>query len=46
VIAAVVTPPDVVSQVTLALPLYVLFELGIVLSALAGGKKDSSTSTT
>jgi sec-independent protein translocase protein TatC len=45
VIAAVVTPPDVVSQITLALPLYALFELGIVLSAIAGGKKDDSAST-
>jgi len=32
IIAAMVTPPDVVSQVTLAVPLYVLFELGILLS--------------
>ena len=46
VVAAVVTPPDVVSQITLALPLYALFELGVLLSAIAGGKKDSSTGTT
>ena len=32
VIAAVATPPDVVSQISLALPLYALFELGILLS--------------
>ena len=39
VVAAVATPPDVISQVTLALPLYLLFELGIVLSYLAARKK-------
>ncbi|MBN2455128.1 MAG: twin-arginine translocase subunit TatC [Sedimentisphaerales bacterium] len=31
VIAAMATPPDVISQVTLAVPLYLLFELGILL---------------
>ncbi len=30
VIAAVVTPPDVVSQIMLAVPMYLLFELGII----------------
>jgi sec-independent protein translocase protein TatC len=35
IIAAIVTPPDVISQVTLAVPLYMLFELGILLSYLA-----------
>ena len=32
IIAAIVTPPDIVSQITLAIPLYLLFELGIILS--------------
>lgn len=32
ILAAIITPPDFVSQVTLALPLYLLFELGIMLS--------------
>ncbi|MHC4477944.1 MAG: twin-arginine translocase subunit TatC [Planctomycetota bacterium] len=41
VVAAMATPPDVVSQVTLAVPLYFLFELGIVLSWFAGRKKKS-----
>jgi sec-independent protein translocase protein TatC len=41
VVAAMVTPPDVVSQVTLAVPLYLLFELGILLSYFAGRKKKS-----
>ena len=38
-LAAIATPPDVISQVTLALPLYVLFELGILLSWFAERKK-------
>lgn len=38
-VAAVVTPPDVISQVTLALPLYALFELGILLASLVGDKE-------
>jgi sec-independent protein translocase protein TatC len=41
IIAAMATPPDVVSQVTLAIPLYFLFELGIGLSRFAGRKKRS-----
>ena len=31
IISALVTPPDVISQITLGLPLYLLFELGILL---------------
>jgi sec-independent protein translocase protein TatC len=38
IVAAMVTPPDVVSQIALAVPLYALFELGIFLSYLAGKK--------
>ncbi len=41
IVAAMATPPDVISQVTLAIPLYVLFELGILLSYFAGRKKTS-----
>lgn len=33
-LAAVLTPPDVVSQLMIAVPLYVLFEAGILLCAL------------
>ncbi len=39
VVSAMVTPPDVVSQVTLAVPLYLLFELGILISYLANRRK-------
>lgn len=42
IVAAVATPgPDVISQVTLALPLYLLFELGVLLSYFTGRKKTS-----
>ncbi len=39
--AAMATPPDVVSQIALAIPLYLLFELGILLSYIASRKKKS-----
>ena len=39
IVAAMATPPDVVSQVTLAVPLYLLFELGILLSYFADRRK-------
>ncbi len=39
IIAAVTTPPDVISQVTLAVPLYGLFELGMFLASLVGNKE-------
>ena len=41
IVAAMATPPDVVSQISLAIPLYLLFELGILLSYLASRKKKS-----
>jgi sec-independent protein translocase protein TatC len=42
VIAAVVTPsPDVISQIALAIPLYALFEMGILLCWFAERKKKS-----
>ena len=41
IIAAMATPPDPVSQVTLAIPLYFLFELGILLSLYAERSKKS-----
>ena len=44
VVAAMATPPDVISQVTLAVPLYALFELGILLSYIATRRKKSRDS--
>lgn len=37
VVAAVVTPPDVVSQLALAIPMCILYELGILASRLVSG---------
>jgi sec-independent protein translocase protein TatC len=43
-IAAIATPsPDVISQIALAVPLYALFELGILMSWLASRKKAPKT---
>ncbi|MBA7612687.1 Sec-independent protein translocase protein TatC [subsurface metagenome] len=39
VAAAMATPPDIISQITLGIPLYLLFELGILLSYVAERKK-------
>lgn len=39
VVAAVLTPPDVVSQIMLAVPMLILFEVGIILSNM--GRKGS-----
>jgi len=39
VIAAIVTPPDVLSQMLLAVPLWLLFELGVLLATVAGGPR-------
>ena len=40
VISAVVTPPDVFSQVLLSLPLYILYEVSILISARVNKKRD------
>jgi sec-independent protein translocase protein TatC len=34
VVAAIVTPPDVMSQLLLAVPLWLLYELGLILAAI------------
>jgi len=39
VVAAVVTPPDVLSQVMMAVPLWLLYEVGIVMSMLVNKEK-------
>jgi len=41
VIGMLLTPPDVISQVLLAIPMWILFELGIFFAAISGNKKDS-----
>lgn len=46
VVAAIFTPPDVLSQLLLALPLVVLYEFGIVLVKVFGHKDDSDEDET
>lgn len=42
IVAAVVTPPDVTSQVMLALPMCILFEAGLIISAIIERGKDKA----
>jgi sec-independent protein translocase protein TatC len=46
IVAAMATPPDVISQVTLAIPLYALFELGILISCVAERKRAAKEART
>lgn len=39
IVAAIFTPPDVLSQLLLAIPLCILYELGIVVARFVGGPK-------
>jgi sec-independent protein translocase protein TatC len=36
------TPPDVISQILLAVPIWLLFETGLILGKIYGGKKETS----
>jgi sec-independent protein translocase protein TatC len=38
IVCALVTPPDIISQIALALPLYALYEISILVCRLTGGK--------
>jgi sec-independent protein translocase protein TatC len=42
IVAAMATPPDVISQITLAIPLYILYELGILLSYISSRRRNKS----
>lgn len=42
VIAAVVTPPDVLSQIMMALPLWLLYEAGILMAVLTGRQAEAT----
>ena len=44
VIAAIVTPPDILSQTMLAIPLYILYELGVIAAKLFN-RNDITTHT-
>jgi sec-independent protein translocase protein TatC len=41
VVGAIFTPPDVISQLMLAVPLWVLYELGIMCASMMGKTKDA-----
>ncbi|MBU1235743.1 MAG: twin-arginine translocase subunit TatC [Gammaproteobacteria bacterium] len=43
VIAAIVTPPDVVSQFMLALPMCLLYELGLLIARFTGRRPEAAT---
>jgi len=45
VVAAVVTPPDAMSMLLLAVPLCLLFELGVLLASVIGGRTPDEAST-
>ena len=45
IVAAIFTPPDVVSQLLLAIPLVVLYELGIVVARFVEKPKPAEESS-
>ncbi|SDB70514.1 twin-arginine translocase subunit TatC [Belnapia rosea] len=45
VFAAVITPPDVISQIGLAVPMIALYEISIIAATWMGRKKDGGTKT-
>jgi sec-independent protein translocase protein TatC len=42
IFAAILTPPDIISQTLLALPMLLLYEVGILLAKIRGGAKQTS----
>ena len=46
IVAAIITPPDIASQIMVAIPMLLLYELSILLSRLVGkARKEQSTSS-
>jgi sec-independent protein translocase protein TatC len=45
IISAVITPPDVVSMILVALPLWGLYELGILIAKVFGKKETHDDAT-
>ena len=45
VIGMLVTPPDVISQTILAVPMWLLFEVGLIMGRLSGKKNESEAQT-
>ncbi|MGD9321563.1 MAG: twin-arginine translocase subunit TatC, partial [Desulfobacteraceae bacterium] len=46
VLAAILTPPDVITQLMMAGPLILLYEIGIFVARMARRKKDTEQETT
>jgi sec-independent protein translocase protein TatC len=46
VVAAIVTPPDALSMLLLAVPLWLLFELGVLLGNIVGGRRPDEPART
>jgi sec-independent protein translocase protein TatC len=44
VIAAIITPPDVVSQLMLAIPMCILYEIGIIAAGWVSPARDEASS--
>ena len=45
ILGMILTPPDVISQILLALPIWILFEFGLMLAKLASKNKGKSNTT-
>jgi sec-independent protein translocase protein TatC len=43
VVGAVLTPPDVVSQIMLAIPMIVLYEIGVAVSFLVARRRRAAS---
>ena len=43
IVAAILTPPDVVSQILMAIPLMILYEISIIGAIFFGKKKEKNT---
>jgi sec-independent protein translocase protein TatC len=41
-LAAILTPPDIISQVFIAVPMFILYEISIFISRIALPKKESN----
>ena len=44
VIAAIITPPDLLSQIMLAVPMYILFEIGVFVAGFIRPRDESDLS--
>jgi len=45
ILAAIITPPDVVSQIIVSIPIVILYEVGIMVSARAAKKIERESMT-